>query len=211
MTGPGSPCRPGHAGAGEVDGVRGADLPGGADRPGGAEVPESSQGDAGSGLRRDAPDRKVTGATFGRDEKTDVAAPAGWPFAFRIPGSWTCVPGKIDLPETEAVVCQDRKKTGERAGIILRTCPDGCDAADRKALDQDWFVNTGGLRRVDGDTRFRQTAKNADGRYQLELGHYFTDPAGGTKFQVGVDARTSPATKAAAQKVVNDVLSQTTF
>ncbi len=175
--------------------------------------PESSRSAAaGTGLREDAPDRKLVGATFGQGEETSTATSSEWPFAFRIPDDWTCVQGKIDLPETDAMVCFDKKtEKNERAGIILRRCPAACDAADRKQLDKDWFVDTDGVRRADDDTRFRQTAKNGAGRYQLELSHFFTDPASGVKYQVGVDARTVPAQKATAQKVVNDVLSQTTF
>ncbi|WP_436532830.1 hypothetical protein [Actinoplanes sp. HUAS TT8] len=173
--------------------------------------PGASKG-APAGLRADAPARQVAGATFGRDEDVSVATSGGWPFAFRIPADWKCVGGKVDLPDSEAMVCFDKRtEKNERAGIILRTCPSTCDAADRAKLDQQWFENTAGLRRADGDTRFRQTAENGAGKYQLELGHFFTDPASGVKYQVGVDARTAPAQKAKAQKVVNDVLSQTTF
>ncbi|GAA2875941.1 hypothetical protein Acy02nite_75980 [Actinoplanes cyaneus] len=178
------------------------------------KFPESSQGAGGAGpaFRDDAPGRKVAGATFQRGDATATAGSRGWPFAFRIPGAWRCVPGKVDLPKADAVVCFDKKtEKNERAGIILRVCPSACDAADRQQLDKDWFVNTSGLRRADAGTRFRQTAKNGAGKYQLELSHFFTDPASGVKYQVGVDARTDPARKATAQKVVNDVLSQTTF
>ncbi|MFI1991825.1 hypothetical protein [Actinoplanes sp. NPDC020271] len=173
------------------------------------KFPSSSEG-SGPGFRDDAPDRKVAGATFQPGEKTSAASSADWPFAFRIPESWNCVPGKIDLPKTDAVVCFDKKtQKNERAAVILRVCPSTCDAADREQLDKDWLVSTTGLRRAGADTRFRQTAKNKAGKYQLELSHFFTDSASGVKYQVGVDARTDPAKKATAQKVVNDILSQT--
>ncbi|WP_157441725.1 hypothetical protein [Actinoplanes awajinensis] len=164
-------------------------------------------------LRPGATVRKVAGATFTAGEKSYTMAFKGWPFAFRTPPTWGCIGGKIDLPDTLAWVCVNEQDSsgGERTGIILRPCPAACSVATRQKMDKEWFLETAGLKRVNAVTQFRQTAKNAKGKYQLEFSHFFTDPATKKKYQVGVDAQALPLKKSSAQKVVNDIFSQTTF
>ncbi|GGR12716.1 hypothetical protein GCM10010168_33080 [Actinoplanes ianthinogenes] len=164
-------------------------------------------------LRPDAPARKVAGATFGAGDKTFTMAFQGWPFAFRAPDTWGCQAARTDVPDALAWLCiNERDRSGgERTGIILRTCPATCSAADRARLATDWLGNAPGARKADGSTRFRQLATNRDGKYELILSHFFTDPATGRKYQVGVDAAAFGAKKSAAQKVVNEILSQSSF
>ncbi|WIM99512.1 hypothetical protein ACTOB_003169 [Actinoplanes oblitus] len=163
-------------------------------------------------LRPDAPRREVTGATFGAGDETVTMAFRGWPFAFRAPDTWSCRPARTDLPDGQAWLCADeRGGGGERAGIVLRACPATCAAADKARLVTDWLGNAPGVRKAGGNTRFRQRTTNPGGKYELKLSHFFTDPASGRKFQVGVAAEAPTAKKSAAQRVVNEILSQTTF
>ncbi|GAA4604074.1 hypothetical protein BJY16_004854 [Actinoplanes octamycinicus] len=164
-------------------------------------------------LRPDAETRTVVGATFGAGDQTFTMAFGGWPFAFRAPDTWGCRAARTDLPEAQAWLCVDeRDRTGgERTGVVLRACPGTCAAADKARLVTQWLGDAPGIRKAGGNTRFRQLATNLNGKYELKLSHFFTDPASGRKFQVGVQAEALTAKKAVVQKVVNEILSQSSF
>ncbi|MET0495758.1 MAG: hypothetical protein ABW000_21740 [Actinoplanes sp.] len=158
---------------------------------------------------RSVPARKIVGSTYAAGDDTYTMGFTGWPFAFRTPGSWGCVAGKVDLPQAKAWVCIDEGNpgNGQRMQILLRPCPASCGASERASLNTDWFDKGAKAKVYDKDTSYVETAKDAKGRYALDMSHYFTD--GASTWQVGVGGYSPPATRAAIQQTVNDVLSQT--
>jgi hypothetical protein len=136
----------------------------------------------------------------------------GWPFAFRTPGTWGCIGGKVNLPDARARVCIDEDNPGgrQRVNIMLRPCPAPCGTAERKKMDLEWFEDDApGVRTADRTTAYVET-KDSEGRYVLHLSHFFAESQGAAPtWQVGVSAIAPPATKADVQKVANDVLTQT--
>jgi len=158
---------------------------------------------------RPVPARKIVGSTYAAGDDTYTMGFTGWPFAFRTPGSWGCVAGKVDLPQAKAWVCIDEGHpgNGQRMQVLLRPCPASCGQSERAKLNTDWFDKGAKAKAYDKDTSYVETAKDAKGRYALDMSHYFED--GASTWQVGVGGYSPPATRAAIQKTVNDVLSQT--
>ncbi|GAA3334885.1 hypothetical protein GCM10020358_01000 [Amorphoplanes nipponensis] len=160
---------------------------------------------------RSLPVRKLVGPAYAAGEKTYTMGFGGWPFAFRTPGSWGCVAGRLDLPEAKAWVCVDEGNpgSGQRLQIMLRPCPAPCGATERDRLSTEWFDPGAKARAFDESTWYVETPRDAKGRYTLDMSHFFTDPGGAGMWQVGVGAFSPPATRTAIQKVFNDVLTQT--
>jgi hypothetical protein len=117
------------------------------------------------------------------------------------------VAGKVDLQGARAWVCVDEGDPGnrQRVNVMLRPCPAPCGAADRDRLDTEWFEeDLPGAR-----TAYLETSDH-DGRYALHLSHFFAgSPEAAPRRQVGVSAFAPPASRAAVQKVANDIFTQT--
>jgi hypothetical protein len=160
---------------------------------------------------RAVPARKLVGSTYADGEDTYTMAFTGWPFAFRTPGSWGCVAGRIDVPDAKAWVCinEGNPGSGQRLQIMLRPCPAPCGAATRAGLSTEWFDPGAEAKRYDENTSFVETAKDAKGRYTLDMSHFFQAAGGTDEWQVGVGAYSPPASRADIQKTINDVLTQT--
>ncbi|MEU8233917.1 hypothetical protein AB0C12_30390 [Actinoplanes sp. NPDC048967] len=158
---------------------------------------------------RSAPVRKLVGPAYAAGDDTYTMAFNGWPFAFRTPGTWGCVAGRVSLPEAQARVCIDEGNpgSGQRVQLMLRPCPAPCGPAERDRLTTEWFDPGAKARAYDESTWYEETPTDAKGRYTLDMSHFFTT-TGGT-WQVGVGGFAPPAQKAVVQKIFNDVLSQT--
>ena len=160
---------------------------------------------------RPVPARKLVGPAYAAGDDTYTMAFTGWPFAFRTPGTWGCVAGRIDLPEAKAWVCinEGEPGSGQRLQIMLRPCATPCGAAERARLSTEWFDPGAKARTYDDRTSYVETPKDAKGRYTLDMSHFFPGAAGGPQWQVGVGAYTPPGRRADIQKTINDVLTQT--
>jgi hypothetical protein len=160
---------------------------------------------------RSVPARKLVGSTYAAGESTYTMDFVGWPFAFRTPGTWGCMAGKLDLPQAKAWVCIDEGNpgSGQRLQIMLRPCPGSCGTADRKRLDVEWFDPGAKAKTFDDRTSYVETAKDAKGRYTIDMSHYFPAADGTSMWQVGVGAYAPPGARANVQKIINDVFTQT--
>ena len=158
---------------------------------------------------RSAPVRKLVGPAYAAGDDTYTMAFDGWPFAFRTPGTWGCIAGRVSLPDAQARVCIDEGNpgSGQRVQIMLRPCPAPCGTAERERLTTEWFDPGAKGRAHDENTWYVETPTDAKGRYTLDMSHFFTTSGGA--WQVGVGAFAPPAQKAVVQKIFNDVLSQT--
>jgi hypothetical protein len=171
-------------------------------------APTSEAPDPDKPALRDVPSRTLIGPVFESGEKTYTMDFSGWPFAFRTPGSWGCLRGKVDLPEAKAYVCIDEGNpgSGQKVQIMVRPCPAPCGTAERTKLTTEWFDPGAKGKVYDERTSFVETPKDAKGRYTLDMSHFFG--TGESQWQVGVGAFTPPAGKANVQKIFNDVLTQ---
>jgi hypothetical protein len=95
--------------------------------------------------------------------------------------------------------------------IMLRPCPTTCTPAERTKMNTDWFDAPRNARAgKDGRTWYVETARDAKGRYTLDVSHFFGDSAGAKlRWQVGVWGGSPPEGKELIQKIINDVYSQT--
>jgi hypothetical protein len=119
--------------------------------------------------------------------------------------------GRVGLPGAKAWVCVDEGNpgSGQRLQVMLRPCPGSCGSAERARLDTEWFDPGAKAETHDEDTSFVETAKDAKGRYTLDMSHFFRTGGGAETWQVGIGGYSPPAGKADIQKTINDVLSQT--
>lgn len=180
--------------------------------------PESGSGSAaptgavpsGKPTLRAVPARKLVGPAYTAGDDTYTMGFTGWPFAFRTPGSWGCVAGRVD-PPAKGWVCinEGNPGSGQRLQILLRPCPAPCGKAERTRLSTEWFDAGAKAKTYDEDTSFVETAKDAKGRYTLDMSHFFEDADGSKTWQVGAGAYSPPASKGDIQKTINDVLTQT--
>ncbi|MBG0565691.1 hypothetical protein [Actinoplanes aureus] len=151
------------------------------------------------------PARRLTGATFEPGEKTFTMRFKDWPFAFRTPPTWGCLGARTDIPDSKAYICVDEGDpgSGKRLAVLLRACPAPCGAKQQNTLGKNWFRAGEKPRKFDATTKFLEVEKN---RYQLVMSHFFgTEP----KWQVAVDATAPVKARSEMQKVVNDILTQT--
>ncbi|WP_211275446.1 hypothetical protein [Actinoplanes rectilineatus] len=166
---------------------------------------------------RSATARTLSGPSYSSSDKTYTMALSGYPFAFRTPSGWGCLAGKIDIEDAKAWVCVDEGNPfdasapepdrGKRLQIMLRPCTSPCTAATRKEMSALWFDDGATSKSLDATTSYVEKAKDAKGRYILDMSHFF--PSTGTpKYQIAVGVYSQPATKAVVQKIVNDILTQ---
>jgi hypothetical protein len=155
----------------------------------------------------------VVGPTFRAGEATYTMAFPGWPFAFRVPKTWGCLKGNFEgLPDALAWVCVDEGNAGARqkANVLLRRCPTTCTGPEQTVMDKVWFDKPEQAVRADATTRYVETARNTEGLYTVDMSHFFAPgPGRPPQWQVGVFVQSPPGTKAAVQKIVNDVRAQT--
>jgi hypothetical protein len=159
---------------------------------------------------RALPARTLVGPAFGKTDETYTMSFGGWPFAFRTPGSWGCLGGKVDLPDAKAYVCIDEGNpgSGQKIQLMVRPCPAPCGAAEQRKLSTEWFDKGAKSKVYDERTSYVETPSDPKGRYLLDMSHFFGGTAGAPRWQVGIGAFTPPAKKADIQKVFNDVLTQ---
>ncbi|MFI5932024.1 hypothetical protein [Actinoplanes sp. NPDC051494] len=166
---------------------------------------------------RSTPARTLVGPSYAAGADTFTMALDGYPFAFRVPPTWGCLPGKISIPDAKAWVCIDegnpfdsnapQPDRTQRLQIMLRPCAAPCAQSDRDQLSKEWFNVTTKAKTVDGYTSYIETPRDNRGRYTLDMSHF--TPADGTPaWQVGVGAYSAPETKAVIQKIFNDILTQ---
>jgi hypothetical protein len=167
-------------------------------------------------LRAGVPVRRLTGPAFTAGDETTTKAFTGWLFAFRTPDGWECRPQNDDrVADAKIYACSD-PRGGDGRGLIavmLRPCPSGCGPAVQADLNGFWFAPSERIRREDATTVWTESAKGAaTGGYELLLSHFFASGgrSGEPEWQVAVAAvGKSKAGRAQAQKVLNDILSQT--
>ena len=169
-------------------------------------------GAAGEPTLRSTPARTLVGPSYAAGDKTYTMTLAGFPYAFRTPATWGCITGKIDVPGAKAWVCIDEgdpfdssapaPDRGKRLQIMLRPCDAPCGTADRERLSTEWFDKGAEAKTLDDQTSYVETARNADGRYTLDMSHFVPG------YQVAVGTYSQPESKAVVQKIVNDLLTQ---
>jgi hypothetical protein len=153
----------------------------------------------------------VLGPNYRAGESTYTMDFAGWPFAFRTPGTWGCLAGRVALPDTRARVCIDEGNPGarHRVGVALRACATPCSAATQRSYVQQWYDPGPTVKTWDPRTTYAE-GRTASGLYELDLCRFFGATAGAPPtWQVCVTASSPDATKATVQKVVNEIVSQT--
>ncbi|GIE29894.1 hypothetical protein Ait01nite_029390 [Actinoplanes italicus] len=167
-------------------------------------------------LRTGVPARRLAGPSFTAGDETTTKAFTGWPFAFRTPDGWDCRPQNDKrVADAKLYGCSDPNAGNGRGLIVvmLRPCPSGCGTAVQSALNGFWFAPTDRLRREDATTVFTESARGTTtGGYELYLSHFFVagGRSGEPEWQVAVAAvAKSKDGRAQAQKVLNDILSQT--
>ncbi|GAA4963322.1 hypothetical protein [Actinoplanes utahensis] len=166
-------------------------------------------------LRDDAPARRISGPGFAASDRTRTMGFAGWPFAFRVPSGWDCDRQSEKRPDARVYVCAADGGTdrSEAALVVLRPCPSACGTAQMDALNAEFFRPTDKPRRNGGDATFVvEEAKGRSGGYELAVTHFFssTTSAGTENWQVGVAGFAPPNARKNSQRIVNDVVSQTT-
>lgn len=154
-------------------------------------------------LRQRKPVR-VIGPVWSADSRTTTQATEGWPFAFRVPGGWACVPFVHSaVPDAEAVRCTP-PGGGARVDVILQPCPDGCGPGERKRLNRQWLDEPGKAKRHGARTYYVETKRDESDEYQVDLSHFARG-----KWQVGVFVQSSSREhKDKALRSMNDVVTQ---
>lgn len=158
---------------------------------------------------RPAPARTLVGPSFAPGDDTYTMSFAGWPFAFRTPSSWACANRRVDLAEVKVWVCvTDLDPDSEqRLQILVRPCPAPCGQKERAVLNADWFNPALRPQQRDPNTWYVETPRDTKGRYALDMSRFF--PVEEPKWHVGVGVHSPPSAKSDVQKIVNDVLTQT--
>lgn len=155
----------------------------------------------------------VVGPTWSSGDKTYTMAFEGWPFAFRTGESWGCISGTHDaVPNAAAWYCRDEAnpKSDQRMSVILQECRP-CDAKSRAKLNREWLDEPDKAARSGDHTFYVETKSNDEGRYQVDLSHFFGDEPDAKEltWQVGVFIESPQGSKAVVQKALNDIVSQT--
>lgn len=175
--------------------------------PTGSAVPEPTGQPA---LREDAEPVSLVGPTFAPDEDTYTMAFDGWPFAFRAPKDWTCANGETS-PRIEGDIkaCFSLAVEG---GVVLWECRADCDEAEQQEKLDVWFADEPNQPVPWGElppTRYVETEATDAGPYAMNLVRFFGTGVGELRWMVGLTFESQPDGVEGMQKVVNDVLSQT--
>jgi hypothetical protein len=164
-------------------------------------------------LRTGVASRRLAGPSFTAGDETTTSAFTGWPFAFRTPEGWECRVQNDDRVADARLYGCGEPGAGRDHGLVvvmLRPCPSGCGTEVQAEMNRFWFAPGDRIRREDATTVFTESAKGATtGGYELYLSHFF-GRSGEPEWQVAVAAvAKSKDGRAQAQKVLNDILSQT--
>lgn len=155
----------------------------------------------------------VIGPQFAPREPVYTMAFVDWPFAFRVPSTFGCLRGKVELPSAKGYVCVNESNLGakQRINIMFRPCPTTCTRSEQQSMTTAWFEAPGQRPTVfDATTSYLEDPSNDRGLYGLDMSHFFgPKPGGPLRWQVGIYIESPTATKATLHKVVNDVRSQT--
>jgi len=196
---------PGPPGTGPTSGAPVGPGPAG---PGGSGDPDLPQ------LRVAAP-VSVVGPSFGPDEPAEPIGFVGWPFAFRAPPGWECFEERLDeIPEAEFYRCEPPAGAGEQlVAVLLWECPTDCTEGEQEAMLGSWLPEPEFAERLaTTPTAYVETGRNRDGFYTVSLGHFAAaEPGGALRWLVGVYVESPVDTRAGVQKVLNDIVSQTTY
>lgn len=185
-------------------------TPGAGDARGGS-VGEPGSADSGLPQLRQVEPVSVLGPTFGPDEQVDPMGFVGWPFAFRTPPGWNCFEEPLEqIPDGDFYRCEDNRGRDQLVALLLWECPTSCTETEQQAMLRAWMDQPEFAVRLDSSpTSYLETGQNRDGRYQVDLGHFVAaEPGGPLRWMVGVYIESPVDTRADVQKVMNDVISQ---
>lgn len=162
---------------------------------------------------RDVPLVAVVGPGFDSNDDTYTMAFPGYPFAFRVSGSWGCIRATMDgIPDANAWACIDEQNpdSGQRLELLIRPCPAGCGPAQQDQLDRAWFDDPEEAMTFDATTRLVEVEENDEGRYTASMTHEFAvAPGGPLVWQVAAHVESPPETREDVQKILTDIRSQT--
>lgn len=175
--------------------------------PGVMKVPEAA-------LRPGLRPVPVIGATYAADEKANPVIDLGLPFAFRWPSGSA---GTIGLGETSyalfrrVIAGQNRAKTPIDLRLAAHPCQDlpTC-LAERAVFDRTWtqkFTARPPATARDRQTWYTQSDSSSSKTYELTLTRAFTSC--GQWWLVGAVITAMPEHRIDAQKVINDIRTQT--
>lgn len=194
---------PGSPGAGETPRGSAGEPPAG---PGGGTDPGLPQ------LRPVEP-VSVLGPTFGPDEQVDQLGFVGWPFAFRTPLGWDCFEERLEqVPDGDFYRCEDNRGRDQLVALLLWECPTSCTEVEQQAMLRTWMAEPEFAVRLDTmPTSYVETGRNEDGLYEVDLGHFVAaEPGGPLRWMIGIYLESPVDTRADVQKIMNDVISQST-
>jgi len=150
--------------------------------------------------------KAVLGPAYVARDTTFTAAFPGWPFAFRLPDGWNCVDGDTlaSAPSAYRKVCVDESAPESKRATVLSLlrCESDCTTARMRAVALSWLAQAGTPVRADGRTWYVETKQDSKGFWTLDLAHVFGN------YLVVLYARTPPADREVALKIVNDVVAQ---
>lgn len=193
---PGDPGRPGDPATGPP--VAGSPGPTGADQ----DLPE---------LRAVEP-VGIVGPTFGEGEPSETMALVGWPFAFRVPAGWQCHEEHLDeIPSGDYYQCHDDPEEPEQlVAVMLWVCPTTCTDAEQEEMLTTWLDEPEVAVRLDpAPTAYVETGRNRDGNYSVDLVHFAAaEPGGPLRWLVAVYIESPVPSRADVQKVLNDIIGQ---
>lgn len=176
---------------------------------------EPSRRPTGEGV--DGPPGLVVGPTFGTDEPTYLMDLGGFPFDFRVPGSWGCIRSSKAGPGATRWVCIDEgyvfgSKTGDPPGGIIevRDCPAPC-GSDEWSVVRDTLPVRGEWRNVDDSTMYAEwQVPDQPERVAVAMSHVFSSESDGSvDTHVAVRLTGSTEELSDLQKILNDIRANT--
>jgi hypothetical protein len=203
VDGAGRPAQPG----GRPPAVSPSALPPEVILPGISKVPDAQ-------VRTDIRPVSVVGPTYGPDEPAEPVVDLGVPFAFRWPAGSA---GTISLGESSYAIYRrviaGQDPTGPPLDLRIAAHPCAGRAAclaERARFDARWtakFAARAPATSSDARTWFTQTTTTARGSYELSMTRVFTSR--GRWWLVGAVITAETAQRTSAQKVINDIRTQT--
>lgn len=165
------------------------------------------------GLRQ-VPPVSLLGPTFDAAEPALTMAFVGWPFAFRTPPGWHCFEERLDrVPTGDYYQCQpERDDPDQLVAVLLWPCPTSCPEGEQQEMLATWLDEPeAATRSAATPTAYVETGRNRDGYYTVDLGHFAAaEPDGPLRWMVGVYVEAPVPRRADVQKVLNDIVSQST-
>ncbi|MGH3679638.1 MAG: hypothetical protein ACRDT2_05170, partial [Natronosporangium sp.] len=185
------------------------DQPG---QPGSPGQPVQSDPDL-PGLRQLSP-VSLLGSTFDAGEPARTMAFVGWPFAFRTPPGWHCFEERLDrVPTGDFYQCQPEQDDPDQlVAVLLWQCPTSCTEGEQQEMLATWLDQPeAATRSAATPTAYVETGRNRDGYYTVDLGHFAAaEPEGPLRWMVGVYVEAPVPRRADVQKVLNDIVGQST-